>query len=67
MRKNYPAKGHLRLGPRLKNDVKIGGRKQASEGGKYRMKDNAQKKCIEIKMKYRRGWRVKQSKETVAL
>jgi hypothetical protein len=26
----------------LKNDVKICGRKQASEGGKYRMKENAQ-------------------------
>jgi hypothetical protein len=45
----------------------VEGRKQASEGGKYRMKKNAPKICIEIKIKYRRGWRVKQSKETVTL
>jgi hypothetical protein len=45
----------------------VEGRKQASEGGKYRMKENAQNICIEIKIKYRRGWRVKQSKLTVAL
>lgn len=36
--------------------MKIEGRKQASEGGKYRKKENAQKICIEIKIKYRRGW-----------
>jgi hypothetical protein len=45
----------------------VEGRKQASEGGKDRIKENAQTICMEIKIKYRRGWRVKQSKEKLAL